>query len=143
MPTAAALHLWTRLRSGTLKLLHSCAERRRRQGADDPIDGAAVSKKDQRRNAEDAKPRGEARLIINVHLDYRQRVLELAGDCVDMWSEHAAWWTPRRSEVHEREIRRVFHERDKALGVDVRNDVGEAPAAGACLSLDMRLSQDG
>jgi hypothetical protein len=32
-------------RSGTPKLLHACAERRRCQGADDSMDGAAVSKK--------------------------------------------------------------------------------------------------
>jgi len=47
-------------RSGTLKLLDPGAERRRRQGADDSIDGATVSKKDQRRDAEDAKPRSES-----------------------------------------------------------------------------------
>jgi hypothetical protein len=39
-----------------------------------------------------------------------------------MWSEHAARWARRRREVHEREIWRVFDEREKALGVDVGSD---------------------
>jgi hypothetical protein len=108
--------------SGTLKLLDPGAERRRRRGADDSIDGATVSKKDQRRDAEDAKPRSEIRLIVDVDLDHRQLILELARDRVDMWSEHTAGRTPRSREVHEGEARRALHKRTKAYGVDVWDD---------------------